>query len=264
MTPIAGPNPFEMLIMMLLGGGFGMPSGVPPTQEDVLSAKIAPAECLFYASWAGTGTPDATSSNQTEQMLAEPEVQKFLTQGRTKVLEAMGQGAANNPEAQKVMADVGKLLGLVQGKPGAIYLSELAFSGNGPPTIKGGGLLKVDDDAAELQALLNRIQSRAPEGKVTSVQIGSRTFSRVELDDEAPPITWGMAGPYLLFGLGDGSLEALMQRAGGQPPAWLKVWFPCCAFSLLVTTVNSTGPSAPTTFRPKRPPRRLRCKARLE
>ncbi len=222
MAPIAGPNPFEMFLMMLLGGGFGMPNGVPPTQEDALSARVAPAECLFYASWAGTGTPDANSSNHTEQMLAEPEVQKFLKQGRTKVLETMGQAASSDPEAQQVMADVGKLLELVQGKPGAMYLSELTFSGNGPPTIKGGGLLKVDDDADELQALLNKIQARAPQGKVSSVQIGSRTFSRVELDDDAPPVTWGMAGPYLRVGLGDGSLEALMQRAGGQPPAWLK------------------------------------------
>ena len=52
---MTGPNPLEYLLLMLLGGGFGVPTGVPPTQEDPLAARIAPAECLFYASWAGTG-----------------------------------------------------------------------------------------------------------------------------------------------------------------------------------------------------------------
>ena len=143
MTPMAGPNPFEMLLMMLLGGGFGMPSGVPPTQEDNLSKNVAPADCLFYASWAGTGTPDAGSSNHTEQLLAEPEVQKFLNEGRTKMLQAMQQGAASDPQAQEAMAAVSKLLELVQGKPGAMFLSELTISGAGPPEIKGGALLNA-------------------------------------------------------------------------------------------------------------------------
>ncbi len=218
---IGGPNPLEYLLLMLLGGGFGMPTGVPPTQEDPLAAKIAPADCLFYASWAGTGTPDATSGNHTERMLAEPEVQRFLTEGRGRMLGFVQMAAANDPNAQQGIEDIMKLLELVQGKPGAMFLSDLVFNGNDPPTIKGAGLLRVDDDAAEVQNILNRLQGRAPPGQVTSVQIGSRTFSRVQLDEEAPTITWGVAGKYLLFGLGDGALEGMMQRAGGQPPAWL-------------------------------------------
>ncbi len=217
----AGPNPLEYLLLMLLGGGFGMPTGVPPTQEDPLAAKVAPAECLFYASWAGTGTPDATSGNHTEQMLAEPEIQKFLTEGRGRLLDMMRQAAADDPDAQQAIEDVSKLLELVQGKPGAVFLSDLSFNGDGPPTIKGAGLLRVDNDAAEVQTVLNRILGRVPEGQVANVQIGSRTFSRILLDEDAPTITWGVAGSYLLVGVGDGSLEGLMQRAGGQAPDWL-------------------------------------------
>lgn len=221
MAIAAGPNPLEFLLMMLLGGGFGMPSAVPPTEEDPLAARIAPGECLFYASWAGTGTPDATSSNHTEQLLAEPEIQQFLTGSRERLFGMIKQGAANEPDALQVIEDVSTLLELVQGKPGAVFLSELTFNGNDVPTIKGGGLLRVDDDAAEVQDILNRLQGRAPPGQVTSVQVGSRTFSRVHLDQDAPTITWGVAGKYLLVGFGDGSIEGLMQRAGGQSPDWL-------------------------------------------
>ena len=61
MNPVIGPNPLELILLVLLGGGYGMPQGVPPTEEAPLAAKVAPAECLFYASWAGTGTPDGAS-----------------------------------------------------------------------------------------------------------------------------------------------------------------------------------------------------------
>ena len=79
----------------------------------------------------------------------------------------------------------------------------------------------MDDDAAKVQEVLDRLQARFQEGQRSSVKVGSRTFSRVLLDDESPPITWGIAGKYLLVGIGDGSLEGLMQRAGGQAPGWL-------------------------------------------
>jgi hypothetical protein len=221
MNAVAGPNPLEVLLLMLLGGGFGLPSGVPPTPEDPLAAKVAPAECLFYASWAGTGTPNRASGNQTEQLLAEPEIQKFLTQGRTRLLDAIRQAAANNPESMPGLEDVFKLLDLVQVKPGAFYVSELSFGGNRPFTIQGAGLLRVDDDAAKVQEMLERNQGRIPGVQRSSVQVGGRTFSRVLMAKDAPPITWGIAGRYLLVGLGDGALEGLMQRAKGPAPGWL-------------------------------------------
>ena len=55
---------------------WGLPLGVPPLPETQLLSKIAPEECLFYASSSGMAAPDSKSTNQTEQLLAEPEVQK--------------------------------------------------------------------------------------------------------------------------------------------------------------------------------------------
>ncbi len=210
----------ELLILLLLGGGFSMQS-LPPTEQDPLAARVAPSECLLYASWAGTATPDATSSNQTEQLPAEPGIQEFLAKARNKFLDAISLTASNDPEAQQQLEDVSKLLQLMQGKPGAFFLSDLRFGGNGAPVVKGGGLLRVDDDAAEVQKVLEKLQGRVLEGRVSSVQLGNRTFSRILLEEDGPTLTWGVAGRYLLVGLGDGSLEGLMQRAGGQAPDWL-------------------------------------------
>ena len=221
MNVVAGPNPLEMILLIFLGGGFGMSPGVPPTEEAALAAKVAPAECLFYASWAGTGTPDANSKNQTEQLLAEEEIQEFLTQSRGGMLDFARHAAANQPDTQENLEDVGKLLKLIQGKPGTLFLTDLSFEGNGPPNVKGAGLLRLGDDAAEAKKLLEGLQARAPEAKVSAVTIGSREYARVQLPDNAPSITWGLAGKYLVVGLGDGSLEGLIERARGEAPDWL-------------------------------------------
>ena len=143
MDVIAAPNPLEMLLLMLLGGGFGMPPGMPPTEEAPLAAKVAPEECLFYASWAGTGTPDANSPNQTEQLLAEREVQDFLGAAQERMLSIVRQMASHQPGAQQTVDDVSKLLEFVRGKPGAMYITELSFKADGPPDVKGAGLHSV-------------------------------------------------------------------------------------------------------------------------
>ena len=65
----------QAILLLVLGGGFGIPLGVPPGPEDPLLAKVAPADCLYYSSWAGIAAPDPKSPNEVEQLLAEPEVQ---------------------------------------------------------------------------------------------------------------------------------------------------------------------------------------------
>ena len=66
---------FSFLFLTIFGGGWTLPLGLPPGPEEPALARVAPAKCLFYASWAGMAAADAKSKNQTEQLLAEPEVQ---------------------------------------------------------------------------------------------------------------------------------------------------------------------------------------------
>lgn len=215
-----GPNPLEMLLMVLLGGGFGLPSGIPPTAEDPLTQKIAPAECLYYMSWAGSGTPDATTGNHTEKMLAEPEVQKFLNRAGESFFAAMGQGP-QDPDARESLDAIQKALKLIRGKPGSFYISNVQINGNAPPKITGGGALRIGEDGPALQQLLVRLQDKAAADKIKQVQIGTRTFHQLIQDKDTPAMTWGLAGSYFVFGIGDGAVEDLMQRARGQEPTWL-------------------------------------------
>ena len=222
MNAIVGPNPLELLLLILLGGSQGLPPGVPPTEEAPLAAKVAPADCLLYMAWAGTGIPDKTSSNHVEQLLAEPEVRQFMTEAHERVLDMMRTQVARQEETRQTLEDANKLLRLLQGKPGALFLADIRFEEErGSPIIKVGGLVRVGEDLAQARQLLEAIQKRGPEESLSQVQIGSRTFSRIKVNDEAPVVTWGDAGDYLVFGLGEGSLEELMKRVDGEAPQWL-------------------------------------------
>ena len=216
-----GPNPLEIVLMILLGSGFGIPPGVPPAEEAPLAAKIAPAECLFYATWAGTGTPDANSTNQTEQLLSEKEIQTFLTEGRKRMFGFWTQAAGRQPEAQENIKNITKLLDLIRGKPGALYITDLKLADFGVSYIEGGALLQLGDQTDEVVKLLEKMQSKMAKEEVSTIKIGSRPFHRIKAGEEYTSVTWGAMDDYLVVGLGDGSLEALVKRSQGESPGWL-------------------------------------------
>ena len=74
---------FGALVLLLFGGQVGVPLGLPPLPEDAVMASVAPPECLWYFSWSGVGEPDPKSTNQTEQLLAEPEVRDLSRRGQS-------------------------------------------------------------------------------------------------------------------------------------------------------------------------------------
>ncbi len=83
-------------------------------------------------------------------------------------------------------------------------------------------MIRVDGDGAQLKERLERLQSQLTEAQVTEVQVDGRPFWRIQFDPPIPPITWGLGGPYLVLGIGDGSAEEVMQRARTPVPDWLQ------------------------------------------
>src|SRR6476660_9050212 len=73
--------------------GTGLPVGMPPDKEDAIMAHVAPDDCVLYASWSAAAKPSLTSANQTEQLLAEPEVQAFVSSLYSKLLSAAAAAA---------------------------------------------------------------------------------------------------------------------------------------------------------------------------
>ena len=213
----------EILIsVMMLSGFLGFPVGVPPEPEDELLARVAPDECLYYTTWAGMAEPDPNSTNQTEQLLAEPEIQQLVDAVSQKVVEALRQQAGNRGESPAAFFAVEgpKLLKTLLTRPTAIYLSRLEMGPDGPQ-IEGGMIVRVGDDAEEIKAVLERFQTRTLGDQVREVDAAGVKFYSFQPAPSAPSITWGTRGKYLIVGLGDGSVDSFFERARTAPPEWL-------------------------------------------
>ena len=81
-------------------------------------------------------------------------------------------------------------------------------------------MINAGEDAAELRAALEKYQAALPR-PAEKVEIGGVSCYRLTIGPGTPTITWGIKGKYLLVGVGEGSLEGILQRARGSAPAWL-------------------------------------------
>ncbi len=120
-------------ILALAVNGPGVSLGVPPPSADPLKAAVAPSQCLAYVAWSGMADPDPKSSNRTEQLVAEPEVQKLIL--------AIGQIAKNTVRtaAEKEQSGGGETaagifdLGVqLLSRPAAAVLSKVEPFSGGP------------------------------------------------------------------------------------------------------------------------------------
>jgi len=203
-------------LWFLFFSGFSLPLGLPPLPEDPVIGRVAPEECLGYVSWAGTATPDAKSANQTEQLLAEPEVQKLLSA----IDSAIGAGIEKSTHGVENTKDVYSLVKTLLTRPAAVFLSKVEVTPHGPPNFEGGAIVNLAEKTTSVGDSLERIEKLMPPDTVEKVELAGVSFHRIK-SAGMPPITWGLHGKYLIVGLGDGAVEGILKRAKGQPPAWL-------------------------------------------
>jgi prepilin-type processing-associated H-X9-DG protein len=222
---IVFPGPAEIGILsmwLMMGfGSAGLPLGLPPAEQDPLLAAVAPEDCVFYASWAGVAKPDPASSNRTEQLLAEPEVQFFISEGVKRIESAIKEAAAEEGSDEAAMAgDAIRWAKALLTRSAAFYVSRAGMTPQGP-AIEGAVLINVGVSAPDLRQTLEKYQGMFPAGTAQPVKIGSDSWHRLKLHPQAPAITWGTKGKYLIVGVGEGAIEGVLQRAYTPPPRWL-------------------------------------------
>jgi hypothetical protein len=152
---------FAGILLMATTGGMGLPFGVPPAPEDPAIARAVPEECLYCLSWAGTAAPDPKSANQTEQLLAEQEVQYFLKKidhltGYVPAAEVKSQGKENVKEFNSTIP--GEVVRSIVTHPGIIFVSKISAKGkpdlakikNGSQ-IEGGMVFALGEDAERMK-----------------------------------------------------------------------------------------------------------------
>ncbi len=218
MNVALNPGAFASVLLMLLNG-LGLPLGVPPEPEDPLLARVAPDNCLIYTSWSGMAEPDPDSTNQLEQMLAEAEVRRMLET----ISQQLDLAAQKNPgmfPMGPMSAPILELAKAVLTSPTAIFVEEVRSTPNGMD-VRGGILMRADDDVESIVKALEQLQEAFVGQQVQRVKIGEADFYRLQLGPDAPPITWGTRGRYVVVGVGEGTVEQIFARAATDPPSWL-------------------------------------------
>jgi len=212
----------EMVALLLVGGRILGTGEVTPLPEDPVVAQIAPPECLIYSSWTGntSASPDATSS--TEQLFSNPKFRAFVERAGHLLHETISKSAGSQANRELQIEAAFQFFQHLHARPGAWYISEIKARGNQFPKISGGLMLRVEDDEVDpiveiIESLLKQIP---PESRSTEL-IGNSPFSRVELAELGPPITWGIRDNYLVVGIGAGEAKRIAERQRGSITKWL-------------------------------------------
>ncbi len=219
---MAAMSPMHILILMLLGGGLGVPLGVPPLPEDPVLAKVAPDDCLFYFASAGTARPDPRSTNHTERLLAEPEVRHLVTEVEKLIRRQLKTAAQHQQPPGRTLTEQAPMLAkALLTRPLALYVPKLKAVPRSPRDVVAGLVVNLGDDSDPVKAAIERCQSALVPGPAREVTVEGSTFSQVPLGPDGPAVTWGIKDKYLYVTVGEGELEALLKRRDGSAPAWL-------------------------------------------
>ncbi|MGA2253732.1 MAG: DUF1559 domain-containing protein [Thermoguttaceae bacterium] len=215
---MATPGFSVFTLLLAIFGGTTLPVGIPPLPEDPVLSRVAPEECLAYMSWSGTAKPSSDSTNQTEQLLAEPEVAQMFARIEGVLLEKLAEGNKGHDTHAKLISDIYPAAKAVLTRPAALFIAKMGVTPQGPD-VQGGAVFKLDIDVATVVATLETYQKLLPPDAVEKTAIGK--VSGYKIKTPGPPVTWGVAGKYLVVGVGDGTFEAILKRARGSVPPWL-------------------------------------------
>lgn len=207
--------------LFLLGTGALQLGGAPLPLDPVLSS-VAPEECLWYASYAGQGPADPKSSNQTEQLFAEPQVRRFADEIEAQLLKGLRR-AAGPAREKRVLAEQGpKLLRALLTRPSAVLVEEMAPRDGGGVDAEAALIVNVGDQQADVQIAIQELLQLAPHDRPFEVeQLDSVEWRRVPTPPEGPAVRFGWKDAYFLIAIGDNMPSRLIERMGGTAPQWL-------------------------------------------
>jgi hypothetical protein len=216
---------FASVFMILFGAQSGLPLSLPPLPEDPVMARVAPADCIWYLNWSGAAEPNAKSSNQTEQLLAEPEVHEFVHNVAFALAKAIRKGAPHNPQGQVLGVEGPRLVYALVTHPAAAFVSKVGI-GAGGLDVRAGVVVGTGDDTAKLKAALEKLEvtllgPRTSAATATAANGNVSAWHKLPTARGAPPVEWGFRGKYLILGIGEGAADSISSSTNGQIPAWL-------------------------------------------
>lgn len=212
---------FELLILFALGGSSGLPLGLPPKPQDPWLAQIAPAEPLYYVSWSERELNPAADGNETERLFAEPEVRKFLKKLDTAIARML---ALNEESGDPWVGVAGDLSRAMLTRASCLFVAEAQLGAEG---IEGEAALVIDVAGdrerfvARISEIIAMLQDQGIELTIEQVEIAGDEYQRFRLNPAAPSIDVGFHDKYLILAIGENTIERMLERSKGEPPAWL-------------------------------------------
>jgi len=223
-----GIGPAELGIVLLTAlGTFGvLPTGVPAPPDPAMHAA-APQECLLYLAKNGEAKPDPQSSNQIEQLLAEPQILEFVEEIGRLVEQGKGRIPADTQEQQTILRTLPVIVDVLLTRQAMLYVADVdvppqAPSVNAALVVAAGDKIKPLVTALEeLERLL--VAKLPPNMTVEKFEAEGAQMRRIPTPPGAPQVVWGVQGSYVFLAVGEGEAAALAKRLAnpGTPPAWL-------------------------------------------
>ena len=208
-------------LLLFGGGGLPLPLSLPPLPEDPVMSAVAPDDCLWYLTWSGSAKADPTSKNQTEQLLAEEEIQRFggelerrVGELERRVVAALREHAGGRDAI--AAQEVPKLVKTALTRPAALFVSDFKMGQRGPD-IRGGLIINLGEQADDVKASLDRLSALLP-----APPNAAGKWQRLPAPEGASLVEWGIEGKYLIVGVGEGSADGIVAREKGTAPKWLE------------------------------------------
>lgn len=213
-------------VWLLLAGGVGtLPIGGSPLPLDPALAAIAPEECLWYMSVAGQGPADPASGNQTEQLFAEPQVQRFAQEIQSQVMKAVRRGAGPRREARTLAAELPKIVRILLTRPMAAYVEDVKVPQGQDRdfNVEGAFVLNAGDQRAELKSAIDELLTLRPEDapEFETESLADVEWRRLPTPPNKPAVRFGWKDDYFILALGELTPESVVSRMEGAAPQWL-------------------------------------------
>lgn len=215
---------FSLIAALLFAGAaHAAPLGLPPLPPNPVLSQVAPDECLFYLALSGSGGADPASPNQTEQLLAEKEIQELVRAAEAAVLNALR--SRSGPDDLPKIEAVWKLATVGLSRPAAAFITKITASQDTPPDIEAGLLVNTGDDTAQVQQAIELLLTSSGQkpADAREIVVEGIKLRQLPLPPGGPPVYWGTEGQYLMVAVGRPPAELMIAGLKGRRsvPDWL-------------------------------------------
>lgn len=214
------------IFLMLAGSVSAMPLGGAPLPLDPALSAVAPENCLWYGSSSGQQDPDPDSENETEQLYAEPQVQRLAEEIESQIMRVVGMATMRGGREEQVLAR--SLPPLVKAfilRPFVIYVEDVEIPEPGPGEKKLDGsaafIMNAGEKKGEIEQAIQNLLGLEPSAFREENLLGI-TWQVAETPPEAPTVRMGWKDDYFILAIGEKTPQTVLDRMkAGNTPDWL-------------------------------------------